>query len=120
MGREEALSESDSTRDRLIAACLGRTVHSPAVHWPAEVSPVALPLDVLERSINKKMALQLKDGRVIEGKLVGYDQYMNLVLEEGEERHTTLKPGEAAPQTSSRRLGTVILRGNNVVTISPQ
>lgn len=82
---------------------------------------VALPLDVLERSINKKMALQLKDGRVIEGKLVGYDQYMNLVLEESEERHAAkgADPAEAA-QVQSRRLGTVILRGNNVVTISPQ
>jgi small nuclear ribonucleoprotein len=71
---------------------------------------LALPLDVLERSINKKMSLQLKDGRVIEGKLVGYDQYMNLVLEESEE-----KAGE-----TGRRLGTLVLRGNNVVTISPQ
>lgn len=56
------------------------------------------------------MALQLKDGRVIEGKLVGYDQYMNLVLEESEEKGTD----------TGRRLGTVVLRGNNVVTISPQ
>lgn len=78
---------------------------------------LALPLDVLERSINKKMSLQLKDGRVIEGKLVGYDQYMNLVLEESEERHTP-KGEEGA--TQSRRLGTVVLRGNNVVTIAPQ
>ena len=92
---------------------------------------LALPLDVLERSINKKMALQLKDGRVIEGKLVGFDQYMNLVLEESEERHTPRSGGQAqppaeegaapaAPATTSRRLGTVILRGNNVVTIAPQ
>jgi small nuclear ribonucleoprotein len=65
------------------------------------------------------MALQLKDGRVIEGKLVGFDQYMNLVLEESEERHTPPKTEEAAG-TTSRRLGTVILRGNNVVTIAPQ
>ena len=71
---------------------------------------MALPLDVLERSINKKMALQLKDGRLIEGKLVGYDQYMNLVLEESEEKR----------EETGRRLGTVILRGNNVVSISPQ
>ncbi|HWG91694.1 MAG TPA: LSM domain-containing protein [Candidatus Thermoplasmatota archaeon] len=70
---------------------------------------MALPLDVLERSMNKKMSLQLKDGRVLEGKLVGYDQYMNLVLDETEERH----------DANSRRLGTVVLRGNNVVTITP-
>lgn len=56
------------------------------------------------------MALQLKDGRIIEGKLAGFDQYMNLVLEESEEKHAD----------AARRLGTVVLRGNNVVTISPQ
>jgi small nuclear ribonucleoprotein len=78
------------------------------------------------------MALQLKDGRVIEGKLVGFDQYMNLVLEESEERHTPRAGGAsaaaageegavaAAGTMTSRRLGTVILRGNNVVTIAPQ
>ena len=75
------------------------------------------------------MALQLKDGRVIEGKLVGFDQYMNLVLEESEERHTPRASRDqgaeegaapAAATTTTRRLGTVILRGNNVVTIAPQ
>ena len=82
---------------------------------------MALPLDVLERSINKKMALQLKDGRTVEGKLVGFDQYMNLVLEESEERQTFSKPNSPEPPSvQTRRLGTVILRGNNVVTISPQ
>ena len=82
---------------------------------------MALPLDVLERSINKKMALQLKDGRTVEGKLVGFDQYMNLVLEESEERQTFHKAGSTEPPSvQTRRLGTVILRGNNVVTISPQ
>jgi small nuclear ribonucleoprotein len=80
------------------------------IRWAAEGFPLALPLDVLERSLNKKMSLQLKDGRLIEGKLVGFDQYMNLVLEESEEKR----------EDSGRRLGTVILRGNNVVTISPQ
>lgn len=69
-----------------------------------------LPLDVLERSVNRKMSLQLKDGRVLEGKLVGYDQYMNLVLDEAEERQ----------DANTRRLGTVLLRGNNVVAIAPQ
>ncbi|MHB8604929.1 MAG: LSM domain-containing protein [Thermoplasmatota archaeon] len=76
---------------------------------PGRDSFMALPLDVLERSINKKMALQLKDGRLLEGKLVGYDQYMNLVLEETEEKH----------DATARRLGTVVLRGNNVVSIMP-
>ena len=69
---------------------------------------MALPLDVLEKSINQKLTLLLKDGRVVEGSLTGYDEYMNMVLDDVEETNDETK----------RRLGTIILRGNNVVSIS--
>ena len=69
---------------------------------------MALPLDVLERAMDQKLSLLLKDSRVIEGKLTGYDEYMNIVLSDAEETMNENK----------RRLGTVILRGNNVVSIS--
>ena len=69
---------------------------------------MALPLDVLEKSLNQKLSLLLKDGRVVEGKLTGYDEYMNMVLSDVEETVDDTK----------RRLGTIILRGNNVVSIS--
>ncbi|MEA2055833.1 MAG: LSM domain-containing protein [Candidatus Thermoplasmatota archaeon] len=68
---------------------------------------MALPLDVLEKSLNQKMSLLLKDGRILEGKLSGYDEYMNMVLTEVEETNNDNK----------RRVGTTILRGNNVVSI---
>ena len=68
-----------------------------------------MPLALLEKSMNHRISLLLKDGRILEGKLAGYDDYMDMVLEETEER--------TAEQT--RRLGTVVLRGNNVVRISP-
>jgi small nuclear ribonucleoprotein len=70
---------------------------------------MVMPLALLEKSMNKNISLLLKDKRVLEGKLTGYDEYMNMVLEETEER--------TVEQT--RRLGVVILRGNNVVSISP-
>jgi small nuclear ribonucleoprotein len=70
---------------------------------------MVMPLALLEKSMNKKVSLMLKDNRILEGKLTGYDEYMNMVIEETEER--------TAEQT--RRLGIVILRGNNVVSISP-
>jgi small nuclear ribonucleoprotein len=70
---------------------------------------MVMPLALLEESMNHRISLLLKDGRILEGKLAGYDDYMNMVLEETEER--------TAEQT--RRLGTVVLRGNNVVRISP-
>ncbi|MEF8847890.1 MAG: LSM domain-containing protein [Candidatus Thermoplasmatota archaeon] len=69
---------------------------------------MALPLDVLEKSLNQKLSLLLKDGRQIEGKLTGYDQYMNMVLSDVDEKR----------DESKRKLGTIILRGNNVVSIS--
>jgi len=71
---------------------------------------MVMPNTLLEQSLNHRITLLLKDGRVLEGKLVGFDDYMNMVLEEPEE--TT--------QERVRRLGKVILRGNSVVSIAPK
>ena len=65
-------------------------------------------MSLLEKSINRRVSLLLKDNRVIEGKLTGYDDYMNLVIEDAEE----------FCGDNARRLGTVVLRGNNVVSIA--
>ena len=69
---------------------------------------MTLPLDTLEKSVNQQLILLLKDGRKIEGKLLGFDEYMNLVLGEVEETKNDAK----------RRLGKIILRGSNVVSVS--
>jgi len=69
---------------------------------------MTLPLDVLEKSVNQKLLLLLKDSRSIEGKLLGFDEFMNLVLDDVEEIKGETK----------RRLGKIILRGSNVVSIS--
>ena len=69
---------------------------------------MTLPLKMLESFMNKRVSLLLKDNRILEGKLVGYDDYMNMVLMDTEERSEDM----------TRRLGTVILRGNNAVRMS--
>ncbi len=69
---------------------------------------MVLPLDLLEVSINREISLLLKDGRILKGKLAGYDQYMNLVLEDARE-----EKGE-----EERRIGKVMVRGSNVVSIA--
>jgi small nuclear ribonucleoprotein len=69
-----------------------------------------MPLNVLERNINKSVMLTLKDGRTLEGKLTGFDEYMNMILEDTEE----------TKEDQVRRVGTVVLRGNNIVTIVPK
>jgi len=71
---------------------------------------MVMPLNVLEKSVNKRIHLLLKDNRQLEGKLVGYDDYMNMVLEDTEE----------TKDEQVRRIGTVVLRGNNVVAIVPR
>ncbi|WP_435193912.1 LSM domain-containing protein [Natronomonas sp. EA1] len=57
------------------------------------------PLDVLEETLGEDVTVQLKGGEMYSGVLAGYDQHMNLVIEEGE--------------------NTTIIRGDNVVTIQP-
>jgi small nuclear ribonucleoprotein len=69
---------------------------------------MTMPLTVLEKSLGQHITLLLKDKRVLEGKLTGYDEHMNLVLEDCEE----------TVDDARRRLGMVILRGSNVVSIS--
>ena len=65
---------------------------------------MVMPLALLEKSLNKKISLLLKDNRVLEGKLTGYDEYMNMVLEETEERtaEQTRQPGRRHPTRQQR------------------
>ncbi|MCL4480914.1 MAG: LSM domain-containing protein [Candidatus Thermoplasmatota archaeon] len=68
-----------------------------------------MPMKMLESVLNKKVALLLKDNRTLEGSLIGYDEYMNLVLDDVEEK----------AQEVNRKLGVVIVRGSNVVRMVP-
>ena len=70
---------------------------------------MTLPLQALEKALNHRVTLTLKDQRTLEGTLTGFDEHMNLVISEAEERSAA----------GLRKVGTVVLRGNNVVSISP-
>jgi small nuclear ribonucleoprotein len=54
---------------------------------------------VLEAAVGERIAVELKDGTQYDGRLAGYDQHMNLVVETDEDRDTT------------------VIRGDNVVSI---
>lgn len=62
---------------------------------------------MLERLVGARITLLLKDTRELSGKLSGLDEHMNLVLDDA---------SETTPEMS-RRLGRVVLRGSNVVTL---
>jgi small nuclear ribonucleoprotein len=49
------------------------------------VISMVMPLSLLEKSMNKKVSLLLKDSRLLEGTLTGFDDYLNMVLEDTEE-----------------------------------
>lgn len=68
------------------------------------------PLDVLGKSLNSQVLIKLKGGREFRGVLESFDMHMNLVLKDAEE----LEEGE-----STTRLGVVLIRGDNIVYISP-
>ena len=71
---------------------------------------MVMPASMLERSLDRRVSLLLKDGRTLDGKLTGFDEYMNMVLDD------TMESG--AEGSDGRRLGKVVLRGSNVVSIA--
>jgi small nuclear ribonucleoprotein len=67
-------------------------------------------LDILDQVLNRQpVIISLKGGREIRGVLQGYDVHMNLVLDKAEEEM------DGAVQ----KLGTLIVRGDNVIYITP-
>lgn len=69
------------------------------------------PFDALNRAKNKRIIVELKNGRQYVGKLESFDQHINTVLTDTEER----VDGEV-----KRKLGTVFLRGDMIIFISPE
>jgi len=68
------------------------------------------PLTVLGQALNSQIMVELKGNRGYRGILDGYDIHMNLVLRNAEE----LLNNEVV-----RRLEITIVRGDNVIYISP-
>jgi len=66
-------------------------------------------VDMLSSSIGKNVLVKLKGGRELRGTLKGYDYHLNLVLENAEETRGA----------RTRQLGTIVVRGDNIVLISP-
>jgi len=72
--------------------------------------PEKRPFDVLNAALNNSVIIGMKGGYEMRGTMVSYDVHMNIVLEKAEQ----LVNGEV-----KRGIGTVLLRGDSVVYISP-
>ncbi|GAA0461272.1 Like-Sm ribonucleoprotein core [Halococcus dombrowskii] len=74
------------------------------------------PLDVLEANLGDGVAVRLKDGATYTGELGGYDQHLNVVLEPtGDDSDS----GTSEDGTTETVESTTIIRGDNVVSITP-
>ena len=81
--------------------------------FPFEVKikmEISRPLDTLNRARDKKVIVELKNGKQFIGTLKAFDIHINIVLEDAEER----VEGEM-----KRKLGTVFLRGDTIILLSP-
>ena len=68
------------------------------------------PLNVLSQAVNKNVIVELKGRREYRGVLDGYDPHMNVVLRNAE---------ESLEGQFVRRHNLAIVRGDNVIYISP-
>ncbi len=69
---------------------------------------MAMPMKVIEDMLNKRISILMKDNRVLEGVLVGFDEYMNIIIKETEEKMND----------SIKKLGLVVVRGSNILRIA--
>lgn len=72
--------------------------------------PEDMATKILEESVGKMVLVKLKGGKSIRGRLQGFDQHMNLLLGDAE---------DVSSSDKIDKLGTIIVRGDNVILISP-
>jgi len=63
---------------------------------------------LLRNNRNKSIFLKLRNNQTIKGSLVDFDVYMNLTLDDAED----------VSDGKTQKLGKILLRGDNVLTIS--
>ena len=75
------------------------------------VNGIVLPIKKVFALVDSKISVEIKDeGRKLQGRLVAVDEYLNIHMDE------TI---EFVNNERGRSLGTVVIRGNNILTIAP-
>ena len=74
------------------------------------VNGIVLPIKKVFSLVDSKITVEIKDeGRQLQGRLVAVDEYLNIHMDETVE----------TKRGTRRNLGTVVIRGNNILTIAP-
>ena len=85
------------------------------------------PLDALNKARNKRVIVDLKNGKQYIGKLSAFDIHINIVLDDAEEHVMEIVEKEQEGKTIiektgnmvlKRKLGTVFIRGDTITILS--
>ncbi|GBC68681.1 hypothetical protein HRbin01_00365 [archaeon HR01] len=69
-----------------------------------------ISLKILSKSLGNMVLVRLRNGKMLRGLLQGYDQHMNIVLDDAD---------EIVDENNANKLGTIVVRGDNIIMISP-
>jgi small nuclear ribonucleoprotein (snRNP)-like protein len=76
------------------------------------VNGIVLPIKKVFSLVDSRIIVEIKDDqRKLHGRLVAVDEYLNIHMDD-----TT----EYVNNVRGRTLGTVVIRGNNILSIQPQ
>ncbi|KAF8269330.1 Sm-like ribonucleoprotein [Lactarius quietus] len=75
-----------------------------------------LPLELIDRCIGSRIWVVMKNDREFTGTLLGFDDFVNMVLEDV----TDYAPSEITPKgRKSTKLAQTLLNGNNICMLVP-
>lgn len=75
------------------------------------------PIDYLRSSINKVILIKVKRNRLFRGVLGGFDEHLNLYLEETSQLFE-YQDDEGNVREEHENLGNIVVRGDNVIFVN--
>ncbi|KIK64913.1 hypothetical protein GYMLUDRAFT_240268 [Collybiopsis luxurians FD-317 M1] len=90
----------------------GGRSHGPSSSTASADKPKREAILDLSKYVNERIRVKFTGGREVTGSLKGYDQLLNLVLDDVEEE-------VELPEPRTRSLGLVVLRGPTIILLSP-
>ena len=75
------------------------------------------PIDYLKSSINKVILIKVKRNRLFRGTLSGFDEHLNLYLE-GTSQIFEFQDDEGNIREEHENLGSIVVRGDNVIFVN--
>jgi small nuclear ribonucleoprotein len=75
------------------------------------------PIDYLKSSINKVILIKVKRNRLFRGILSGFDEHLNLYLEETSQLFE-YQDDEGNIREEHENLGDIVVRGDNVIFVN--